>query len=804
MRKPEMPGRWVALVMLLALSACGGGAGSPGAVVSTPLPTPAPTPAPTPTPTPAPTPTSFNTAEFRRSDGPGLHGAVTAWQAGATGKGTTIAIIDSGIDTANTEFSGRISAASRDVAASRPISNPEDDHGTMVALLAAAARNSSGIMGMAWDATIQMLRADTPGSCSGSSGCSFSDANIAAGIDAAIAAGARVINLSLGGDPANGMLRAAIGRASSAGAVVIVSAGNDGAKTGSGIDPENPDPFAVSVLQAAGGNAIIVGSVDATGMASAFSNRAGTSAAGMLMAMGEEVCCVYEGSQIKTTTNGEGTFVTVVSGTSFAAPQVSGAAALLAQAFPNLTGSQIVNLLLTTARDAGAPGTDVIYGRGILDIARAFSPQGSTSLAGTQVLVPLASPSAIASPAMGDALTGSGAQTGASAGAGLRTVILDGYGRAYAMNLAHGLRASPGFQPLLAGLSASVRPVALDMQDASLAFTVDRRFGAVPMRLAPTEREQARVLASSLVARLGDRLDMALGWSVRGDALAARLSQRREPDFLIAGRDPGLGERTRMAMALRYRLGATGLSFAAEEGYLSQAALPGLPGLQGAFMQAAQGRLSRAERLARFAITLDGGGARLAEDEGGASGLDWSIGLGLLREEQTVLGGRFSAALGGGGGSTISVEPALAWRLAGGWSLGAQARAGLTRRPASVILPGGMELLSSAWSVELERRGLLVGNDRLGLRLAQPLRVERGGLSLNLPVGWDYATQTAQFAPTMLSFAPSGREIDAELAWSAPLDQGSIAASTFVRREPGHRRGAPADAGFAVRWSKGF
>jgi len=41
---------------------------------------------------------------------------------------------------------------------------------------------------------------------------------------------------------------------------------------------------------------------------------------------------------------------------------------LLAQAFPNLTGAQIVDLLLRSARDVGAAGTDPVYGRGVLDI----------------------------------------------------------------------------------------------------------------------------------------------------------------------------------------------------------------------------------------------------------------------------------------------------------------------------------------------------------------------------------------------------------------------------------------------------
>ena len=94
-----------ALAALLALSGCGGGGGGGGGgVISTPapVPTPTPTPAPTPTPTSPPvSPASFDTAEFRRSDGPGYHNAPTAWAQGATGSGVKIAVIDTGIGIQN-------------------------------------------------------------------------------------------------------------------------------------------------------------------------------------------------------------------------------------------------------------------------------------------------------------------------------------------------------------------------------------------------------------------------------------------------------------------------------------------------------------------------------------------------------------------------------------------------------------------------------------------------------------------------------------------------------------------------------
>ena len=128
--------------MALALVA---GCGDSGGVGSTPVPTPTPTPAPTPTPTPTPTPapSSFDTSEYRRSNGTSATNSIPAWTLGATGKGVAIGIIDSGIDTSNTEFGGRILPGSADVAGDRGLTNANSDHGTLVALVAAAARNNS-------------------------------------------------------------------------------------------------------------------------------------------------------------------------------------------------------------------------------------------------------------------------------------------------------------------------------------------------------------------------------------------------------------------------------------------------------------------------------------------------------------------------------------------------------------------------------------------------------------------------------------------------------------------------------------
>ena len=64
-------------------------------------------------------------------------------------------------------------------------------------------------------------------------------------------------------------------RATAAGIIVIVAAGNDGDTTANGNDPDNPDRFAQGLRDAGGGLVVIAGSVDGGGAISPFSNRAG-------------------------------------------------------------------------------------------------------------------------------------------------------------------------------------------------------------------------------------------------------------------------------------------------------------------------------------------------------------------------------------------------------------------------------------------------------------------------------------------------------------------------------------------------
>lgn len=750
-------------VMLLALmtSACGGG----GGVNSTPTPPspitqPDPPVAPTPTP-PAPVvpPTvNYNDAEYARSNAAFAADALTAYNAGATGAGVKIAVLDSGLTDPSGQFTGRIDPASRDMVGNRGITDP-DGHGTSVTAVAAAGRNGSDILGVAFNATVIALRTDDIGSCASSDGCAHDDSVLAQGVDLARQSGARVINMSLGGSPASSQLVAAIGRATAAGVIIVISAGNDATA--------NPDPLAqVANTAQANGLVIIAGSHGTstdTYAISDFSNRAGSFGQYYLTALGYRVRAFDQ-------TGGAFLF----SGTSYSAPAIAGAVALLAQAFPNLTGTQIVDLLMTTATDAGTAGTDSTYGRGILDLTRAFQPQGGTSLAGSEAKIALDSNATLGT-AMGDA----GSQGGASLGA----VILDGYSRAYALNLAATIGSAAQTRPLRQAIGGDIRRASMGAGALAVSVTMERNMrgqpwaGLAQLGLTRDDSRQARALSGRAVARIDRRTAAAFGFAEGGQALSDMLADDAAAPFLIArgpADAPGFAARRGLAMAMRHDLGPVAVTVSAERG-----------------------------TVARYDIrnTIEPGyNMATARFDRGFGPLRLTAGLGLLREEGSVLGARFGPALGGGGATTRLVDLGGRWSLGQGWEAGAAWRQAWTSADRGGALTNG-SLRSTAFAFDLGRTGR---SDRFGLRVAQPLRVASGGYRLLLPSSYDYLNRSVGYETQTLNLAPKGRELDSEMAYGRRLGLGWIDTNFFWRRDPGNVAAARDDLGGAVRFSMNF
>ena len=752
------------------LAGCGGGgvgsipappgANVPASTAPAPTPTPMPTPAPAatavPAPTPTPNPTNYDSGEYRATIGGVSMNALRAYQQAATGSGVVIGVIDTGIDLSSAEFAGRI-AASGDVAGSRTAQDA-DGHGTAVAFTAAGGRNGAATHGVAFDARLAVYRADAVGSCGSSGDCLFGTDAVAAGLDAARQAGARVINLSLGGSSMPQAVIEALTRATAAGIVVVIAAGNDGAA--------DPDGFAMAAVSAAVRNQIIIaGSVDATDTIDAESNRAGAAAMHYLGAVGEQVRAPdHTGTEY------------LWSGTSFAAPQISGAAALLAQAFPRLTGAQIAEILLTTARDVGAPGMDAVYGRGVIDLTRAFQPLGATTLAGTRTGIATTGTS-ILSKAMGDA-------SPASAGA----IIIDGYDRAFTTDLAARVARSSTV-PALAGFSAApVRNVAAHAGGLSIAMAVQGEgIGAAAtdrVWLTNSQVRAAKAIAGTVVQRFG-QTSLAMGFSDGATMLAAHLAGWQEPAFLIAGAQAsGLGIASENGGGIRQQFGPTGATVTVHQGDLQRPRSDVL-GRSQTWGPAAYARVEVAldRRFGPLA-------ARLA-----ASRLD---------EGNTLLGARLDAGLGAPEGSSWFLDANARLEAGNGWTVGGMWRHGRTLARIDNGVDGSGSLTTAAFSLDIGK-DRLHADDSIGLRVSQPLRVTKGGVDLILPTGWDYARNAVTTQELHhLGLAPTGREIDVEARYAVPLGFGRLATHLFWREEPGNVERAAADYGLAVRYTAGL
>ncbi|PSB51494.1 peptidase S8 [filamentous cyanobacterium Phorm 6] len=287
--------------------------------------------------------------------------APEVWAKGLTGDGIVVAVIDSGIDYNHPDLIGNIwsnvGETGVDSAGRNKASNGVDDdgngfvddfrgwdfvnndndpmddnsHGTHISGLVAAKRDGVGITGTAPTAKIMPLKIlDRTGV-----GKIRDEINA---INYAAANGARVINVSLGGQQLNNEELSVIRAAEAKGAIVISAAGNDARP-----QVDYPARFANEV-------GIAVGAVSRNGLFADFSNRAGAELLSYFVAPGGDGGRADAGDIYSTVPLSQpGIPYRYFAGTSMGVPHVAGTIALMLQANPNLTAAQIKQILAETA-----------------------------------------------------------------------------------------------------------------------------------------------------------------------------------------------------------------------------------------------------------------------------------------------------------------------------------------------------------------------------------------------------------------------------------------------------------------------
>ena len=208
-------------------------------------------------------------------------------------------------------------------------------------------------------------------------------------------------------------------------AIFVWAAGNEG-KLGTEYHPESGAlsamPLAFPDLQ---GHFVNVVALDNYGKIAWYSNQCGIT---------QNYCIAAPGSGWSTDTK------EYTSGTSFAAPVVSGAIATIKEAFPYMTASQITALLFTTATDLGETGVDAVYGWGLLDMEKATKPVGTPKIVlSDNTIQPLGTSNI------------SGAAGAAIKNANIKIAFVDDFGRAFTTNLSDNIHVVPygrGFDKL--------------------------------------------------------------------------------------------------------------------------------------------------------------------------------------------------------------------------------------------------------------------------------------------------------------------------------------------------------------------
>ncbi|WP_165978375.1 S8 family peptidase [Actinomadura darangshiensis] len=281
-------------------------------------------------------------------------GAPKAWQAGYTGKGAKVAVLDTGVDAGHPDLKGRI-------AESKNFSESADTvdrfgHGTHVASTVAGTGAASGgeRKGVAPDASLLIGKVlDDNGD--------GTDSSVIAGMEWA-APRADVVNMSLGGASTDGTdpLSLALNDLTKKyGTLFVVAAGNDGTFESVGT-PGTAEA------------ALTVGAVDARDRLAEFSSRGpvGNTAKPEIVAPGVDIVAARAaGTALGTPT---GTNYTKLSGTSMATPHVAGAAALLAAKHPDWDPARLKAALVGTA-DPATGGDAYQLGAGRLDVGEAAS-----------------------------------------------------------------------------------------------------------------------------------------------------------------------------------------------------------------------------------------------------------------------------------------------------------------------------------------------------------------------------------------------------------------------------------------------
>ena len=614
--------------------------------------------------------------------------------AGYTGNGVKVAVFDTGLFTTNTKFTGNLVTGYNIFTGGGVTTDEAKSHGTFVSGIIAANMTPNATMltyGVAPLAKIMPIQiADSAGTFIGT------DLQIANGVNFAINNGAKVLNNSWNSNMTLADLSAYYGAAKYAGYVTNTwykqeiaawtTAANKGilnvwaAGNYSKADPGYYSALPTLVPTLASTWITVVGT-DQTGKLASWSNACGISKAYCMAAPGDQIVSTYG-----TNATGSG------SGTSFAAPIVSGAAALMMQKWPTLTGNQIQQILFTTANKTGIYTDTAKYGQGMLDLTKAFSPVGTlTVTASNGTAVPLTSSYVVSGGAVGSIV--------AKAMGDISVIGLDNYNRDYQMNMA----------------SAVLNKNSLNSWGDQMALfgadEVKTKDGTVITGTANGMRSSFAMVSSKdgVGAAFGSNISPSLAYgafangSVRGSDLVL-LNSVGNPYMNMAPNS--------VSTAMSYgntKVGAFTNTVPRDEMNQMRNDLPQMAG-----------------GIVEHTMKWDGGYV--------------SASLGMVSESNSILGTHSGGALSLGKGANTAFTGITAgfdindkWAAFGGATMGYS----MIESNQNSMVSSVKGLTSGNAFAGLTKTSIFNETDRMGLVVSMPMRVNSGTATLNAPTGLD-------------------------------------------------------------------
>ena len=658
-------------------------------------------------------------------------------------------------------------------------------HGAGVASLLVAAHDGEGVMGIAPRASVVL---HNPFDASGTANW----ADVREGILALKSRNASIVNASLGEAGTvlpkswNAIFGSAAIAARKADTVYVIAAGNEGLTQTRNIEWG----------RALGTNFLLVGSVDPAGNISSFSNRPGTACLLVNGACSSSSDLAGGGLLMNRFITAPGELILVAdgmggtvrrSGTSFAAPLVSGAIALLHDRWPWLAKDPAasVEIILRSAKDLGAKGVDPVYGVGMLDVAASQSPLDFSKLVFYKVKGSIITGESAAN------LQLNGVQLSWEAD-GVYFTLFEKVGnstRDFIVPMSSLVRGQivstfgnkEFFQHFLTQRLTDFIGKKDGGQFTDVASYTSPDRGGWQMSVASQNPiayltgQSTQVPHSAFrAAAPGGAFSVTAGRGVGALALTGQRGFGMMSDFngeggvnpLLAMASGGSFFASEIALAPR-----TGLSFGYTERSLS--ALDDLSRLR------ADTLFSQSEKRRAHAFNV-----RVNHDF--APGTGFSLAYTSLREDDALLAVQAQNDLLEQGSRSDALTLGGTAELGSGISFAASASAGRSRTAIdSQLATEGAGLLTSAYAVAATKNGVIGRADRLRLSFAQAMHVESGRLALKTAQILDRATGEVGVAKEGFAIDGGARVHTAELLYAAPVQEGRGELSLFGRATMG-------------------